>query len=325
MTTSQRPTADWYAQIEANATGFLETESQSIYWEESGNPDGMPAVVLHGGPGGGSQPHYRRYFDPDRYRIIQMDQRGCGRSHPHAGDWASLSGNNTWALVADLELLRTTLKVQSWLVFGGSWGSTLALAYAQQYPERVRALVLRGIFLIRPHELYWFYGGGGANLLFPDYWRDYCAQLDPNRPVQTAIAQYHELLEGPDRVAATDAAIAWTRWEALTSTLLPDPAHVAAAIDPRNAIAFARIENHYFRHAAFLSPNQLLEHAGALKGIPSTIVHGRYDVVCPIGNAFDLHAQLPHSELIVVDDAGHSMNETGIRRALVGATDRFAD
>ncbi|MDS1116745.1 prolyl aminopeptidase [Gordonia westfalica] len=310
--------------IEPRTSGLLAIEDQWIYWEESGNPAGKPVIVLHGGPGGGSRPVYRRYFDPDHYRIIQMDQRGCGQSQPNAGDWASLSRNTTWTLVDDIEALRRYLGIESWVVFGGSWGSTLALAYSQKHPARVLDLILRGIFLIRNLELRWFYGGGGAHLLFPDYWQEFTAPLDPSVPVESAIDEYHKLLEGPDRAAAIRAALSWTRWEAKTSTLLMDSDGVDLASEPRSAIAFARIENHYFRHSAFLASNQLLDQADVIKDIPCTIVHGRYDVVCPMANAFDLHSRLPRSTLVIVDDAGHAMSEPGIARALVEATEKHS-
>ena len=291
----------------------------SLYIEEVGNAEGLPALFLHGGPGAGCEPYHRRFFDPGRYRVVLFDQRGAGRSTPHA----ELANNTTGDLIADIEKIREHLGIDRWLVFGGSWGSTLALAYAEAHPERVRALLLRGVFLCRPHEIAWFYQQG-ANRLFPDYWEDFLAPIDPDERGDM-LAAYHRLLTGPDELRRLAAAKAWSVWEGRTATLLPDEQVTAHFAQAHVALSMARIECHYFRNDAFLRPNQLLEDAGRLAGIPGVIVHGRYDVICPLENAWQLQQAWSGSELSIVADAGHSATEPATRRRLVEATDYFAD
>ena len=293
-------------------------ERHALYVEECGTAKGIPALFLHGGPGAGCEPYHRRFFDPTRYRVVLFDQRGAGRSVPHA----DLTDNTTWHLVADIERIRELLGIERWLVFGGSWGSTLALAYAQTHPERVSALVLRGIFLCRDDEIRWFYQQG-ASRLFPDYWADFVAPVAP-ADRHDMLAAYHRLLTGPDDIARMAAAKAWSTWEGRTATLLPNASVVSHFGDPHVALSLARIECHYFVHQAFLRPSQLLEDAGRLAGIPTVIVHGRYDVICPLENAWALHTNVSGSELVIVPDAGHAASEPGIRSVLVEATDRFA-
>ncbi|WP_243232007.1 prolyl aminopeptidase [Microbacterium sp. CIAB417] len=313
-----------YPPIEPYESGeLLVGDGQRIYWEQSGNPEGKPVVFLHGGPGGGTSPWHRRFFDPERYRIVLLDQRGCGKSTPHASDPAAdLRFNTTWHLVADLELLRRNLGIERWQVFGGSWGSTLALSYAQAHPEVVTELVLRGIFTLRRHELEWFYEGG-ASAIFPDLWEGYVAEI-PVLERSRMIEAYHRRLFDADPAVHRPAALAWTRWEASTLTLRPDPELVASMTDPDAATAFARIENHYFVNHGWLREGQLIEEVDRIRHIPAVIVQGRYDVCTPIMTAWDLHRAWPESELVVVDDASHSASEPGIAAALRAATDRFA-
>jgi proline iminopeptidase len=293
-------------------------ERHALHVEECGSAKGVPALFLHGGPGAGCEPYHRRLFDPARYRIVLFDQRGAGRSLPHA----DLTDNTTWHLVADIERIREHLGIDRWLVFGGSWGSTLALAYAQRHPERVRALVVRGIFLCRDEEIRWFYQEG-ASRVFPDYWEDFLAPV-PFAERHDLLHAYHRLLTGDHDIARMAAAKAWSTWEGRTATLLPNDAVVRHFGDPHVALSLARIECHYFVHQAFLRPGQLLEDAPRLAGIPGVIVHGRYDLICPFENAWALHRAWPGSELVVVPDAGHAASEPGIRSTLVAATDRFA-
>ncbi|MCC4908481.1 prolyl aminopeptidase [Microbacterium sp. cx-59] len=313
-----------YPPIEPYATGeLLVGDGQRVYWEQSGNPDGKPVVFLHGGPGAGTSPWQRRFFDPERYRIVLFDQRGCGRSTPHASDpSADLRFNTTWHLVGDLELLRRNLGISTWQVFGGSWGSALALAYAQAHPEVVSELVLRGIFTLRRHELEWFYEGG-ASAIFPDLWEDYLAAI-PVLERNHLIDAYHRRLFDPDPAVHRPAALAWTRWEASTLTLRPDPDLVASMTDADAATAFARIENHYFVNAGWFREGQLIDEVDRIRHIPAVIVQGRYDVCTPIMTAWDLHRAWPEAELAVIDDASHSATEPGIAAALRAATDRFA-
>ncbi|AZS35584.1 Proline iminopeptidase [Microbacterium lemovicicum] len=313
-----------YPPIEPYETGMLLAgEGQRIYWEQSGNPEGKPVVFLHGGPGGGTSPWQRQLFDPEKYRIVLFDQRGCGRSTPHVSEPdADLSHNTTWHLVADIELLRRNLGIAKWQVFGGSWGSALALAYAQTHPEAVSEIVLRGVFTLRRHELEWFYEGG-ASAIFPDLWEDYIAPI-PVLERFHLIEAYHRRLTDPAPAVHVPAALAWTTWEASTLTLTPDAGLVESMTDTDKAVAFARIENHYFMNGGWFEEGQLIANAGVLRDIPAVIVQGRYDICTPIMTAWDLHRAWPEAELVVVDDAGHSATEPGIARALVAATDRFA-
>lgn len=313
-----------YPELDPYETGHLEVgDGHRIYWETSGNPAGKPVVFLHGGPGATSSPKHRRLFDPARYRIVLLDQRGSGRSTPHASEAAAdLSTNTTWHLVADLEKLREHLGVDRWQVFGGSWGSALALAYAQAHPDRVTELVLRGIFMLRESELVWFYEGP-AGQVFPEEWSHFVAQV-PDAVPGGYRAAYRELLFHPDPAIHTPAAIAWATWEASAITLLPHPEVVAAFAEPEHAVAFARIENHYFRNLGWFEENQLLRDAHLLRGIPTVIVQGRYDMCTPAVTAWELSRELPDAEFTIVPDAGHAYDEPGILSALVEATDRFA-
>lgn len=313
-----------YPPIEPYETGMLIVgDGQRVYWEQSGNPEGRPVVFLHGGPGSGTSPWQRQFFDPEVYRIILLDQRGSGRSTPHASDPAAdLRFNTTWHLVADLELLRKNLGISRWQVFGGSWGSALALAYAQAHPDAVSELVLRGIFTLRRHELEWFYEGG-AEAIFPDLWADFQEQI-PVLERHRMIEAYHRRLVDPDPAVHVPAAVAWTRWEASTVSMHPDPEQITKAVAPAHATAFARIENHYFVHGGWLREGQLIENVDAIRHIPTVIVQGRHDVCTPMMTAWDLHRAWPEAEFIIVDDAGHSASEPGIARALRAATDHFA-
>lgn len=308
-----------YPPIEPYRTGILHVSPlHSVYFEESGNPKGLPVVFVHGGPGGGTEPKQRRFFDPDAYRIILFDQRGCGRSTPHA----SLEENTTWHLVADMERLRDYLGIDRWVLFGGSWGSTLSLAYAQTHPEHVAGLVLRGIFLLRRWEIAWFYQEG-ASRLFPDAWEDFLRPIPPEERGDLLHA-YHRRLTSEDPQLRQEAARAWSIWEGRTSTLLPNPDLIARTSGDSFSLAFARIECHYFVNGAFFSRDaQLLEDVGRIRHVPCVIVQGRYDVVCPAQSAWDLHRAWPESQLVVVSDAGHSANEPGITSALIEATDGF--
>lgn len=312
-----------YPPIEPHEQGVLEVgDGQGIYWEVSGNPEGKPVVFLHGGPGGGTAPFHRQFFDPQAYRIVLFDQRGCGKSVPHIADGASLETNTTWHLVADIERLRTHLGVEAWQVFGGSWGSTLALAYAQTHPERVTELVLRGIFLLRRKEIDWYYNGA-AGFVYPDEWEKFLAPVPVAERGGDMIEIYHRLLHSPDSKLATDAAVAWSTWEGATSSLMPQPDRVAETADPRFALAFATIENHYFHNFGFLDEGQLLRDIDRIAHIPGVIVQGRHDMVCPAVSAWDLHRAWPNSELHLVPDAGHAAAEPGITHHLVEATDKY--
>ena len=309
-----------YPAIEPYRSGWLRVSPlHEIYWEESGNPKGKPALFVHGGPGAGADARSRRFFDPKRYRIVVFDQRGCGRSRPHA----SLEDNTTWHLVADIERLRTFLGIERWLVFGGSWGSTLALAYSQAHPRRVSELVLRGIFMLRKWEIDWFYQDG-AGALFPDRWENYVAAI-PRRERGDLVAAYYRRLTSPNRATRVRAARAWSIWEAATSHLLMDDANIDKWGEEDFAVAVARIECHYFVNKGFLRrEDQLLRGVARIRHIPSVIVQGRYDVVCPIRTAWDLHRRWPEADFRVVPDAGHSALEPGNTHELVSATDRFA-
>lgn len=316
---------DLYPEIEPLETGMLDVgDGQHIYWEVSGNREGKPVVFLHGGPGGGTTPTHRRLFDPAKYRIVLFDQRGCGFSIPHASEpGADLSANTTWHLIADMERLRAHLGIDRWQVFGGSWGSALALAYAETHPERVTELVLRGIFTLRRQELDWFYEGG-ASAVFPDLWEDFLAPV-PLGERAHLIEAYGRLLSHPDPAVHQPAAIAWSRWESSTITLLPQAETIARFTSPEYATAFARIENHYFRHGGWWEDGQLIRDVGRIRHIPAVIVQGRYDMCTPMMTAWDLHRAWPEAELHIIDDAGHAFDEPGILAALIGATDRFAE
>jgi len=311
-----------YPKIRPYHTGYLPVSAlHTLYYEESGNPRGKPVVFLHGGPGGGTSPEHRRFFDPKRYRIVLLDQRGCGRSTPHA----SLVDNTTWHLVEDLETLREHLHIDTWQVFGGSWGSTLALAYAETHPERVTELVLRGIFMLRRWELEWFYQDPhGAGALFPERFAEYVATIPP-RERSDMIGAYYKRLTSRNAATRARAARTWSVWEGATSYLRVNDAALADFADPEYAAAFARIECHYFIHGGFFRhDDELLRRAGRLGSIEGTIVHGRYDVICPVRNALDLHRAWPSAELRIVADAGHSAFEPGTIHELVAATDRYA-
>ncbi|OYD70935.1 prolyl aminopeptidase [Rhodococcus sp. OK302] len=312
-----------YPPIDPYSSGYLDVcDDQRLYWEASGNPDGKPVVFLHGGPGGGTHPSFRQFFDPAAYRIVLLDQRGCGRSTPHVADGADLSVNTTDKLLADIEALREHLAIERWMVFGGSWGSTLALAYAETFPTRVTELVLRGIFLLRRREIDWYYNGGAGNI-FPERWAQFLEPVPEDERGNDLVAVYHRLLHSHDPEVAARAAIAWSAWEGSTSYLLPQPDKVEENSEIRFALAFARIENHYFINGGFFDEAQLLHQSSTLRGIPGTIVQGRYDVVCPATSAWDLHNAWPESKLVIVDDAGHSAMEPGIMHHLLEATDAY--
>lgn len=309
-----------YPELKPNRTEHLSVDSEhSLYVEESGNPDGIPVLFVHGGPGGGCSPDHRRFFNPEAYRIVLFDQRGCGQSTPHG----SLSNNTTQALIADMELIREHLSIDTWLLFGGSWGSTLSLAYAQAHPERVQGLVLRGIFLCRKRDIDWFYQDGASHI-FPDYWQEYIAPIAAEKR-QAILPEYYELLTSDNEIARMAAAKAWSVWEGRCSTLHPNPDLVDHFGDPHVALAMARIEAHYFINNSFLDDNALLNSAYKLKGIPTWIVHGRYDVVCPIEQAYLLHKAMPGAEFDIIRDAGHSAFEPGITDRLIQITDQFAN
>ena len=307
-----------YPSIEPYESGMLNvSEMHTIAWEKSGNPDGIPVIVIHGGPGGGGQPSYRQYFDPSAYNIIQFDQRGCGKSTPYA----ELTDNNTQASVRDIEQIRQSFGIERWHVFGGSWGSTLALVYAQEYPERALSLMLRGIFMCRKSELQWFYQDGASHI-FPDAFESYREHI-PRQEQGDLIKAYHTRLTSEDVNIRRAAAKEWTRWEMATSRLFPDDSYLEKAEDLDFAVAFARIECHYFINAIFLEEAHILNHIETIQHIPTNIVQGRYDVVCPARSAWELHKAMPNSNLILVPDAGHSMGEVSIARELVAITDSF--
>jgi proline iminopeptidase len=290
----------------------------TLYYEQCGNPAGKPALFLHGGPGGGGDVNARRFFDPSGYRIVIFDQRGSGRSRP-AG---SLAANTTWHLIADIECLRRQLGVRRWLVFGGSWGSTLALAYAETHPEAVSELVLRGIFMLRRKELAWFYQIG-ASEIFPEQWQAFLAPI-PRTERGDLLAAYHRRLIGTDERARLDAARAWSLWEGATSSLAPNPQRESDFSTAEFALPLARIEAHYFVHRGFMrSEKQLLEDVTRIRHVPAVIVQGRYDVVCPMASAWELSQAWPEARLRVVQDAGHSAYESGTTHELITATDSF--
>jgi len=306
--------------IEPYNHGWLSVgDGHEIYYEESGNPTGKPCLFVHGGPGGGASPAARQFFDPDKYRIVLFDQRGCGRSQPHA----SIETNTTWHLIDDIELIRETLGIDRWLVFGGSWGSTLSLAYAQSHPERVTELVLRGIFLLRAQELQWFYQHG-ASELYPDAWQHYLAPI-PDAEQHDLISAFHSRLTSEDPEVRLSAARAWSVWEASTSFLIQNEDFMAQLDEPEAALAMARIECHYFVNGGFFeSPNQILEAVDRIRHIPCVIVQGRYDVVCPPTTAWDLHEAWPEADFKLIANAGHSAFDPANAAALLEATNRFA-
>ncbi|WP_346290745.1 prolyl aminopeptidase [Sphaerothrix gracilis] len=309
-----------YPPIEPFHQGKLAvSQRHTLYFEEAGNPKGKPVVFLHGGPGGGTQPLYRQFFDPQRWRIVLFDQRGCGQSTPHA----ELEENTTWHLVSDIEALRSHLGIDQWVVFGGSWGSTLALAYSQTHPDRCSGLILRGIFMLRPQEIRWFYQEG-ASYLFPDAWQHYLAPI-PAAERGDLLSAYYRRLTSADAKVCQQAAKAWSVWEASTSKLIPDAQLIDRFEESDFATAFARIECHYFVNGGFFEPaDQLLQNVARIRHIPAVIVQGRYDIVCPMISAWELHQAWPEATFIVVPDAGHSATEPGIVHALVEASDRFA-
>lgn len=309
----------FYPEIEPYDSGYLPvSDLHTLYYEQVGNPDGKPVVFLHGGPGGGLSPEYRRFFDPQFYRVILFDQRGAGKSIPYA----ELRENTTWDLVADIEKIRTSLGIERWLVFGGSWGSTLSLAYAVTHPDRVAGLILRGIFLCRKMEIDWFYQYG-AHFIYPDAWDKYLAPI-PQEERGDLVRAYYRRLTSEDPAVRIEAAKAWSIWEASTSHLYQDVKAVEEYEDPEKALAFARIECHYFVNNAFFpDDNFLLEKARGIRHIPMRIVQGRYDIVCPIRSAWDLKKVLVDADLRIIPDAGHSAMEPGTKRELVQAAEDF--
>ncbi len=310
-----------YPPFEPYASGKLEVgDGHALYWERSGTPGAKPVVFLHGGPGAGASDKHRRQFDPARYDILVFDQRGAGRSTPHA----SLHANTTWHLVADIERLREMCGLERWMVFGGSWGSTLSLAYTQAHPERVTELVLRGIFLFAQHEINWLYCRGGAAEIYPDKWDEFLAPIAAEDRDGDLVEAYYRLLTGDDRVRQLEAAKAWSKWEGEVVTLLPNPEVIELATGDDYAIAIARIENHYMMNRGWFDEDQLLRDVGKLKGIPGIIVQGRHDCCTPPRAAWDLHKAWPEAELNIVPDGGHSFSEPGILDGLVRATDHFA-
>jgi proline iminopeptidase len=319
MATAAASRRDLYPEIEPYRTGRLRvSEIHELYFEECGNPAGRPVVFVHGGPGGGVEPKYRRFFDPAAYRIVLFDQRGCGQSTPHA----ELRDNTTWHLVSDMEKVRAHLGIDRWQVFGGSWGSTLGLAYAESHPERVTELVLRGIFLLRKSEIDWFYQRG-ADALFPDAWEGYLAPI-PEAERGDLLHAYYRRLTSEDPQVQRQAAKAWSVWEGSTSCLFPNRELILKTGGDLFALAFARIECHYFVNHGFLDPEtRLLDEVSRIRHIPAVIVQGRYDVVCPMRSAWALHRAWPEADLRIVPDAGHSALEPGITHELIEATDRF--
>ena len=311
---------DLYPPIEPYNEGKLKvSELHTIHYEETGNRSGKPVIFLHGGPGGGISPLYRQYFDPQKWHIVIFDQRGCGRSTPYA----ELRDNTTWDLVSDIEKLREHLKIDNWVVFGGSWGSTLALAYSQTHPDSCKGLILRGIFMLRPSEISWFYQWGASNI-YPDAWQEYLKPI-PEAERDDLLSAFYKRLTSQDRQIRLEAARAWAVWEASTSKLIPSTRSKERFSMAEFAEAFARIECHYFVNKGFFErDNQLLENIARIRHLPGVIVQGRYDVVCPMITAWELHQAWQEAELIVIPDAGHSISEPGIKDALIRATDRFA-
>lgn len=311
--------AKLFPEIRPNRHFHLPTQPpHEIYVEECGNETGIPVVFVHGGPGGGCEPVHRRYFDPEIYRIVLLDQRGCGKSRPHA----ELEHNNTQGLINDLERVREEMGIEQWVLFGGSWGSTLALLYAESFPDRVLGLVLRGIFLGRRQDVQWFYQSG-ANRVFADYWAEFEAMI-PECERGDMVTAYYQRLTGGDEIARMAAAKAWAAWEGRCATLYPNKTTRAFFGDPHVALALARIESHFFFHNVFLQPNQILRDSYRLRNLPGVIVHGRYDMICPLENALALHRVWPGAELVVVPGAGHAASEPGIQDALLKATAELA-
>jgi proline iminopeptidase len=307
-----------YPKIHPYDSGFLDIDNHNIYYEQCGNPKGKPAVFLHGGPGGGGSEDVRRFFNPAIYRIVIFDQRGCGRSKPHG----CLENNTTWDLVSDIENLRNKLGIEKWLVFGGSWGSTLSLAYAQAHPGSVSEIVLRGIFLLRKEELHWFYQDG-ASRIFPEAWSGFLEIIDEDKR-DNLMSAYHKIFTSDDKQKRLNAAIAWSRWEAATSSLSYKPSLVEEFSDPEFALAFALIENHYFINKGwFKTENQLIENIDKIRSIPTVIVQGRYDVVCPMKTAWELSEAWPEAEMIIAPSSGHTAFEKEITHALISATNEF--
>ena len=310
-----------YPKIEPyNQFDLKVSDLHTIHIEESGNINGKPVIFLHGGPGGGIEPVYRQYFDPEKWRIIVFDQRGCGQSTPHA----ELQENTTWDLIADIEKIRQHLEIDKWVVFGGSWGSTLSLSYAITHPDRCKALVLRGIFMIRKKEINWFYQDGTSNI-YPDAWEHYLRPI-PEDERHDLVAAYYKRLTSNDDSVRIEAAKAWSIWEASTSKLIQSEESIHAFEDAKVAEAFARIECHYFTNRGFFDTDEwLLENVDKIRHIPTVIVQGRYDVVCPMVSAWELHRAFPEADFEIVQDAGHSMTEKGIAAKLVEYTDKFSE
>ena len=308
-----------YPKIKPYDSGFLNIDEHQVYFEQCGNPNGKPALFLHGGPGGGGSEEVRRFFNPDIYRIIVIDQRGCGRSKPHG----CLENNTTWDLVSDIENLRKKLSIEKWLVFGGSWGSTLSLAYAQANPKSVSELILRGIFLLRKEELHWFYQDG-ASRIFPEAWSGFLDIIDEDKR-DNLMNAYHEIFKSKDKEKRLKAAVAWSKWEAATSSLSYKPSLVEEFSDPEFALAFALIENHYFINKGwFDTENQLIENIDKIRSIPAVIVQGRYDVVCPMKTAWELSKAWPEAEMVIAPSSGHTAFEKEITHALISATNKFS-
>jgi len=311
---------EFFPEIAPYNSGYLDVSPlHRIYFEEAGNPKGKPVVFVHGGPGGGIDPSYRRFFDPKLWRIVLFDQRGCGKSSPAA----ELQDNTTWDLVEDMEKIRTHLTIEKWAVFGGSWGSTLALAYAITHTQRVLSLMLRGIFLLREKEIKWFYQEG-ASFVFPDAWAKYIRPI-PENERHDYVTSFYKRLTSPDLKTKTEAAKAWSIWEGSTSKLFTDPAFIERFDGDEFALAFARIECHYFINKGFFTEDGwLLKNVGKIRHIPTWIVQGRYDMVCPATSAYELHQAWPESKLFIIADAGHSASEPGIKSKLIEATNYFA-
>ncbi len=317
---------EFYPPIEPHSTDMLDIGGgHKMYYEESGNPNGKPALYVHGGPGGGTKPtEYRRYWDPEAYRIILFNQRGCGNSIP----FGSLKDNTTWNLVEDMELLRKHLDVDRWQLLGGSWGSTLSLAYAEKYPKMVTELIVHGIFLLNKKELDWFYQGKGANMIHPEAWEEFCRPI-PVEERKDFIRAYYKRFTSNNESEMNEAARAWSIWEGITSKLVPDPEIVNQFADPHHAIPLARIEGHYFINKGFPPRRKgylgdyLLKNISAIRNIPGVIVQGRYDLVCPFDSAWELHKAWPEADFRIVKDVGHSWTEPGIIHELVSVTDTF--